>query len=127
MSFTEVGDDMARGIEIRLGADRTAETIERTNAAIMRALEACGQHLAGEAQDELENPPRRVDTSNLKNSMSHRTIESEKAVYVGTNVSYGIYVHEGTRRMDPNHFLKNAFERNTAQVEQKLREALGGI
>lgn len=39
---------------------------------------------------------------------------SGKAVYIGTNVKYGIYVHEGTQGgpgippMTPNRFIKNA-------------------
>lgn len=57
---------------------------------IARALEAAGIHLEGEAKDELENDPRRVDTGRLKNSISHAV--QGNTLYVGTNVEYGPYV-----------------------------------
>jgi hypothetical protein len=50
----------------------------------------------------------------------------EKAVYVGTNVEYGVYVHEGTVRMAPNRFLRNAVERNADQVKKYIEDGLKG-
>lgn len=115
-------------------------------------LEAVGIHIEGEAKDELENAPRRIDTGNLRNSISHAVDESEPAAYIGTNVEYGIYVHEGTgiyavngdgrqdpwgymgndgkwhitHGMKPNRFLKNAVERNAAQVKKYIEDGLKG-
>lgn len=37
---------------------------------------------------------------------------TKKAVYIGTNVKYAIYVHNGTRKMKANRFLKNAIIKN---------------
>jgi len=37
---------------------------------------------------------------------------TKKAVYIGTNVKYAIYVHNGTRKMKANRFLKNAIVKN---------------
>lgn len=88
--------------------------------AIQRALEGVGIHLANEASDELENKPRRVDTARLKNSITHFVDVGEKTLYVGTNVEYAPYVHEGTRRMEPNRFLKNAFDENEDQVKDYI-------
>lgn len=45
-------------------------------------------------------------------------------VYVGTNVEYAAYVHEGTDRMKANHFLKNAVEKNKAEFEKIIRDVL---
>lgn len=113
-------------------------------------LEAVGIHLEGEAKDELENAPRRIDTGNLRNSISHAVDESEPAAYIGTNVEYGIYVHEGTgiyavngdgrqdpwgyydnsgkfhitHGMKPNRFLKNAVERNKDQISKYIKDNL---
>lgn len=106
--------------------DHSREAIDAKNAAIVKFLTEAGLHLEGEAKEELENAPRRVDTGNLKNSVANQVAPDEEAVYVGTNVEYGIYVHEGTVRMDPNRFLKNAFERNAGQLKDKLKEALDG-
>ena len=101
------------------------DEVERAiSQALERALTSVGEFVAGEAQDELENDPRRIDTGNLRNSIRPEVVESEKAVYVGTNVEYGIYVHEGTVRMSPNRFLKNAVERNADQIKEYIEDAL---
>lgn len=97
-----------------------------TQASINAALEGIGLHIEGEAKEELENSPRRVDTGNLKNSISHSVNSSENAVYIGTNVNYAPYVHEGTRRMAPNRFLKNAVEHNADQLPRYFEEHLDG-
>ena len=88
------------------------------------ALEAIGIHIEGEAKEELENTPRRIDTGNLRNSITHEVSESENAVYVGTNVEYALYVHEGPSRMEANRFLTNAVDRNRDQINQYLMDAL---
>ena len=92
--------------------------------AIEKFLTEAGLHLAGESQRELENNPRRIDTGNLRNSITSQVETAERAVYVGTNVEYGIYVHEGTMYMAANRFLKNAFERNESQIQAKAKAGL---
>lgn len=104
--------------------DNSQEVLNDLNNKIPRILEAIGLHLEGEAKDELENDPRRIDTGNLRNSISHAVDSGEPAVYIGTNVEYGIYVHEGTVRMEPNRFLKNALERNEDQCRQYIEDNL---
>lgn len=118
---------------------------------IRAALKSVGIHLEGEAKEELESDPRRIDTGLLRNSVTYALdgespaisrytsddgteqgeysgfMPSEKkggAVYIGTNVEYGIYVHEGTVRMAPNRFLKNAVSNNQEQVKQFVEEEL---
>lgn len=49
---------------------------------------------------------------------------SKQAVYIGTNVEYAPYVHEGTKRMTPNRFLKNAVERNKDKIEKYIKDGL---
>lgn len=51
--------------------------------------------------------------------------DKRSAVYIGTNVDYAIYVHEGTDRMDPNRFLKNAVENNAAELIEIIKEQIG--
>lgn len=48
----------------------------------------------------------------------------KEAVYIGTNVEYAPYVHEGTDRMAPNRFLKNAIEKNKSEFEQIISQVL---
>lgn len=104
--------------------DHSAEYLKDVSNALDAALEAVGIHIEGEAKEELENTPRRIDTGNLRNSITHEVVDAEKAVYVGTNVEYGIYVHEGTSKMAPNRFLKNAVERNKDQITDYIKKSL---
>ena len=133
--------------------DHSKEYLDKVGEALERAMEAIGIHLEGEAKEELENTPRRVDTGLLRNSITyaidgksaaissytddegkksgtyHGTAPKEekgRSVAVGTNVSYAPYVHEGTSKMAPNRFLKNAVERNKEQVTQYIKKELGG-
>lgn len=46
------------------------------------------------------------------------------AVYIGTNVEYAIYVHEGTRGITPNRFLKNAVQNNKEKIIQYVKNGL---
>ena len=52
--------------------------------------------------------------------------KGEHAVYIGTNVEYAFWVHEGTEKMTPNRFLKKAAENHKdeykAIVEQELKK-----
>lgn len=50
--------------------------------------------------------------------------DGQKAVYVGSNVSYAIFVHEGTDKMAPNRFLKKALENNKAELEKIIGDVL---
>jgi HK97 gp10 family phage protein len=50
--------------------------------------------------------------------------QGRQAVYIGTNVKYAIYVHEGTDRMSPNRFLKNAVENNQGEIISLIKQEL---
>lgn len=104
--------------------DHTGEVRSNKDQAVERALTAVGLFLEGEAKLELESDPRRVDTGNLRNSVTN--VVEETAVHVGTNVEYGIYVHEGTRHMAANRFLRNALQNNVDQIRQYLKDTLEG-
>lgn len=58
-------------------------------------LNGIGQDAATTAANVLTETGT-VDTGTLRNSISHAVSESEKAVYVGTNVSYAPYHEFGT-------------------------------
>lgn len=98
--------------------DNTQAFKDAMTDAVGRALEAIGIQAEGYAKLELENSPRRIDTGNLRNSITHVARTDEDAVYIGTNVEYGIYVHEGTVKMTANRFLKNAVEKNASEYVQ---------
>lgn len=85
-------------------------------------LTEAGMHLESEAKFEIENNPRRVDTSRLRNSITFAV--QPKALVIGTNVEYALYVHEGTKRMIPNRFLVNAVQKNKDQIRDKYKQAM---
>ena len=137
--------------DIRIN-DHSKEYMNDVSKALETALTAVGIHIEGEAKEELENSPRRIDTGLLRNSITWAldgespatqsysaddgsksgsysgTADKEsgnnRSVTIGTNVEYGIYVHEGTVNMSPNRFLKNAVERNQDQITQYIKDAM---
>lgn len=71
--------------------DNSKEVIEAMQQAAVRALEKCGLTAEGYAKKLCP-----VDTGALRNSITHKVVDSEKSVYVGTNQEYGVYVEMGT-------------------------------
>lgn len=140
--------------------DHTDDVLNLMYDRVKKGLYAVGMHLEGEAKEELENTPRRIDTGLLRNSITFALSgeapqiktysgdkpssygnstevpsgsysgtapndpKDEQAVYIGTNVEYAPYVHEGTQRMAPNRFLRNAVEKNQAQVKDYIEREL---
>lgn len=118
---------------------------------IERTLYAIGEFVQGEAGDELERAPRRVRWGRLQGSIDFH-VENDKdepAVFIGTDMNYAVYVHEGTGKyhpngrktpwiyyneydkkfyrtegMAPNRFLKNAVVRNRKQIERYFNDNL---
>lgn len=72
--------------------DNTKQAIEEMEEALLRGLEKCGLAAEGYAK-KLAEP---VDTGNLRNSITHKVVPEEPAVYVGTNTEYAPYVEFGT-------------------------------
>lgn len=72
-------------------ADHSNEIGKELRAALLRALERCGNQAEGYAKDLAP-----VDTGAGRNSISHKVDESEPAAYIGTNLDYMIYQELGT-------------------------------
>lgn len=131
--------------------DHRGEMNRKLEMAIYKALYEAGEFVQGEAGDELQNSPARVRTGNLKNRIDFRVTKDENGddcVVVGTNVYYGVYVHEGTgiyhkngrrtpwrykddtgkwhttRGMKPNRFLKNAISKNQRQIKENIAASI---
>lgn len=71
--------------------DNSKELLAALDGAIIRALERCGMQAEGYAKDLTP-----VDTGNLRNSITHKLEPDGKAVQIGTNVEYALYVELGT-------------------------------
>ena len=96
------------------------EAIKAKDEAVARALEKMG--LVAERYAKEYAP---VDTGRLRNSISHATAPEEGAVYIGTNVEYGVYQEFGTVYQPGTPFLRPAVENHIDEykeiVEQELK------
>ena len=90
--------------------DNSGKVLDALKEQLLRALERCGSEAEGYAKDLAP-----VNTGNLQNSITHTVFENEKAVYIGTNVEYGIYQELGT-----GEYFKGG--RNTPWTYTDLRE-----
>lgn len=80
------------------------------------ALEAIGTQAEANVSLEVQVMGA-VDTGNLLGSIDHAT--DEDSAYIGTNVRYAIYVHEGTKNYPhPRRFL----EQGITQFVDEYRE-----
>ena len=92
---------MARGYSFNLKlTDYTDEIEALEEGALETLLEAIGLEAEGDVVIGMSSPgwiPKEpIDTGNLKNSITHRVVPSEGAVYIGTDVEYAPYVEFGT-------------------------------
>lgn len=138
--------------------DNSSEIMEALEENADRTLEMLGLQAAGYAALELESDPRRIDTGLLRNSITYAIAgESpaktsyqadrgdgegryqgkiprgfgEKAVYIGSNVEYAIYVHEGFHlpsgaKVDANRFLRNAVTKHTDEYARMIEKGMRG-
>lgn len=87
-----------------------------------------GLDMVGDAAERFakENLTRNgsVVTGRLRASITHQVVESERAVYIGTNVFYAPYVELGTVRSKPKPYLKPAATGNVSTYRQLLENAL---
>lgn len=86
--------------------DMSEEVRSALKQQIVLSLQAIGMEAEGYAKDECP-----VDTGTLRNSISFEVIDDEQAVYVGTNVEYGVYVEYGDKahhEVGRAHFLRDS-------------------
>ena len=76
--------------------DNSDEVLKAFEDAWSGGLERIGLQAEGYAKGLCP-----VDTGALRNSISHKVDESERAVYVGSNNQYAAYVELGTGRYYP--------------------------
>ena len=81
---------MAEIIKVKFD-DHKDEVLAAAKDKIIDWLNSIGQDAASTAAEKAP-----VDTSTLKNSISHSVDEANQCVYVGTDVDYAIYHEFGT-------------------------------
>ena len=114
--------DAIRGDEegVLIVQENNAEQIALAiNQAVALAREEIGQKAERHAKAECP-----VDTGRLRNSITH-VLDGDDA-YVGTNVSYSVFVHEGVRGRPGIPFLRNAAQNHTTEYRNVLKKHLSG-
>jgi HK97 gp10 family phage protein len=106
--------------------DNSGAFLDNLETKAEAALTAAGMFLMTESMLELGSDPRRIDTGNLLLSIHNEVDMGDKTVTVGTNEEYAIYVHEGTRRMVANRFIRNAFQNNADKIKRYIKSTLQG-
>ena len=99
--------------------DNTDEVLKGLSDAVERALTRIGLEAEGYAKKECP-----VDTGNLRNSITHEVVQSEKAVYIGTNVEYAAYVELGTVRTKAKPYLKPAATEHSTVYKRIMEEEM---
>ena len=75
--------------------DHADEIKAAKDEVIEKILESWGQYAEGAAKDNI-TAEGRVDTGDLRNSVSKQVDMSEECVYVGSNIKYAVYNEVGT-------------------------------
>lgn len=75
--------------------DHTGDVLRELENRKEAILEACGQTAVTHAKNIITRHSR-VDTDNMRGSITHQVDLDESAVYVGTNVEYALYHEYGT-------------------------------
>ena len=68
--------------------------------------------------------PRYIRTGDLRKSLSHKYVKSEKAAYIGTNLEYAPYVEYGNQYVNERPYLRNAGRKYRDQYNQIIKDAL---
>ena len=101
--------------------DHSEEVLKSMKEQVLKGLESIGQECEGYAKDDCP-----VDTGRLRNSISHKVIDNENAVYIGTNVEYAPYVEYGeyNHTTGKNHFLRDAATNHSEHYKAIMEAAL---
>ena len=78
--------------------DHTNEVINKTEEAMLTALEAIGIQCQSHAIQNLKSKMTTSGTGRLAGSITHEVDRDEKCVVVGSNLEYAIYNEYGTGR-----------------------------
>lgn len=93
-------------MQFSIRTDMSDEVKKQVQSQILLGLEAIGQEMEGYAKDECP-----VDLGRLRNSIAHKVVDKEDAVYVGSNVKYAPYVEFIDRyrhKVGKAHFLRDS-------------------
>lgn len=102
--------------------DNSAKVLAEMKEQALIGMKSIGQEAEGYAKDECP-----VDTGRLRNSISNKVIDSEVAMYVGTNVEYAPYVELGDKArhvVGKAHFIRDSIATHGERYKDILEAAL---
>lgn len=130
--------------------DNSPEVLAALQEQIEAALEAVGNQAVSHSKSIVTSESR-IDSGDLRNSISHKVIGDEKTVYVGTNQDYAIYNEYGTgiyadgggrqspwsykdkrgnwhrtRGMKPIHFIRDSIAKHLDEFKKIIEMYLRG-
>lgn len=94
--------------------------------SITHALDGHGAAIGSYKADNASQYSGKIPEPGTYTGKAEKEPDGKMAVYVGTNVNYAIYVHEGTDKMAANRFIKNAIENNAAELIEIIKNQLQG-
>ena len=98
------------------------EVIQAATQQILLGLEAIGEKGEGYAKEECP-----VKTGVLRASIGHKPVQSELAVYIGTNKEYAPYVEyndQAHHTTGKAHFLRDAAANHADEYRETMLAAL---
>lgn len=116
------------GVTFQNFSDRVLKEVEKSIDDAMELVAQQGESNAIAEVTKLvyDTPPSPtyVRTGDLRKSISHKYLKSEKEAYIGTNIEYAPYVEFGTRNMPERPFLRNAAQNYSDEYKAILEDAL---
>lgn len=110
-------------MEVIVKEDNGKLIAERLHTAIEIGLEEIGIAAEGDVVGYMEKE-HIIDTGNLIGSITHRVLNDESAVIVGTNVEYALYVHNGTSKMAGRPYLTQPIQENKEKYRKLLESEM---
>lgn len=110
--------------------------LDKFNRAMMKSPKLAEKHLTEgllEALFEIQGQAKQrtpVDTGRLRSSIgtgAGKAKVKKMVGYVGTNVEYSVYVHEGTSRMRARPFLKTALSKTRNRIKKILEQSVENL
>ena len=95
---------------VRVNPATAAKIRASLRSPLAREMLRRGVRVESAAKKRISHSPRRVDTGRLRASITTEQFirGNYPGVRVGSNVEYALYVHNGTRHMEPNPYLRDA-------------------
>lgn len=92
--------------------------------SITHAMDGQGAAIGSYKADKASKYSGKIPEPGTYTGKAEKEPEGKAAVYIGSNVSYAVFVHEGTDTMAANRFIKNAVENNASELIEIIKQHL---